>query len=74
MLAGRLAAAGIEAYIPEEYAEQVFSGVVALERLTVRVAAKDYEAAKAIVAESGEVTPTDVPPGLSGPEKEPGPD
>ncbi len=54
LLAGRLAAAGIEALIPEEYSEQIFSGVVGLERITVRVAAKDYEAARAVVAQSAE--------------------
>jgi hypothetical protein len=50
-LAARLEAAGIEAFIPEEFASQVFSAVVPFELVTVRVAAKDYEAAKAIVAE-----------------------
>src|SRR5689334_14952645 len=74
LLVARLDAAGIEAFIPEEYGEQVFSGVVGLERLTVRVAAKDSEAAKAIVAESGDVTPTDIAPGPSGPAEEPGPE
>jgi hypothetical protein len=53
LLADRLEAAGIEAEIPEEYAEQVFSGVIPLSRITVRVAAKDYESAKAVLAESG---------------------
>jgi hypothetical protein len=63
LLVDRLAAAGIEACIPEEYAPQVFSGVIPLERLTVRVAAKDYEAAKATIAEddSGEQVPSEVP-------------
>lgn len=55
LLAGRLEEAGIEAFVPEEYSEQVFSAVIPLARLTVRVAAKDYEAARAvIVAEGGE--------------------
>jgi hypothetical protein len=51
LLVDRLEAAGIEADIPEEYSPQIFSAVIALERLTVRVAAKDYEAAKLIVDE-----------------------
>src|SRR6266567_8712152 len=42
LLAARLEAAGIEACIPEEYAPQVFSAVISLERITVRVVAKDY--------------------------------
>lgn len=58
VLVGLLQEAGIEAWIPEEYAEQVFSGVIALERLTVRVAAKDYGAAMAVVAEGAESPPT----------------
>src|SRR5690349_7645668 len=63
LLVDRLAAAWIEACIPEEYAAQVFSGVIPLERLTVRVAAKDYEAAKAAIAEddSGEQVSSEVP-------------
>lgn len=51
LLVGRLETAGIEACIPEEYAEGVFSGIIPLERLTVRVAARDYEAAKMVLAE-----------------------
>lgn len=65
LLAGRLEAAGIEALIPEEYSEQIFSGVVGLERVTVRVAAKDYEAAMAVVAEGAEATAADLPLGSS---------
>ena len=61
LLAGRLEAAGIESSIPEEYSEQVFSSVVGLERVTVRVAAKDYEAAMAVVAEGAEAASTSVP-------------
>ena len=63
LLVDRLGSAGIEACIPEEYAPQVFSGVIPLERLTVRVAAKDYEAAKAMIAEddSREPVSSDVP-------------
>lgn len=62
LLAGRLEAAGIEASIPEEYSEQVFSAVIGLERLTVRVAAKDYEAAMAVVAEGAETPPATAAP------------
>jgi hypothetical protein len=51
LLVDRLEAAGIEAVIPEEYAEQVFSAVIPLASITVRVAAKDYEAARAVLAE-----------------------
>ena len=58
LLVDRLEAAGIEADIPEEYSPQIFSAVIALERLTVRVAAKDYEAAKRIAAEGSEIAPT----------------
>jgi ribosomal protein L40E len=53
LLVTRLEAAGIEVCTPEEY--QVFGSVIPLELVTVRVAAKDYEAAKAIAAE---VAPT----------------
>ena len=59
MLVDRLEASGIEADIPEEYSPQIFSAVIALERLTVRVAAKDYEAAKQIATEASEVLPAD---------------
>jgi len=52
LLADRLEAAGIEAEIPEEFAPQVFSAVISLERVTVRVPAKDYDAAKEIAAEA----------------------
>src|SRR3974390_1062214 len=58
VLVGRLEEAGIQAWIPEEYAEQVFSGVIGLERLTVRVAAKDYRAAMAVIGEGAEMPPT----------------
>ena len=50
MLADRLEASGIEAEIPEEYAPQVFSGIMPMDLVTVRVAAKDYEAAKLVAA------------------------
>ena len=47
----RLEAAGIEACIPEEYTPQIFWYAVPspLERVTVRVAAKDYETARQIL-------------------------
>jgi hypothetical protein len=70
VLAGRLEAAGIQASIPEEYSEQIFSGVVGLERVTVRVAAKDYKAAMAIVAEGVETTSASVRPGSSARQKD----
>lgn len=59
LLVDRLEAGGLEAVIPEEYAPQVFSGVIPLELMTVRVAAKDLEAAKSILAETPNVTPTE---------------
>jgi hypothetical protein len=61
LLVARLEAAGIEACIPEEYSPQIFSAVIPLERLTVRVAAKDYDAAKAIVLEDVLPSPSDEP-------------
>jgi hypothetical protein len=51
VLKARLEAAGIEAWIPEEFEPQVFSAVIPLERITVRVAAKDFEAAQAVLAQ-----------------------
>src|SRR5262249_46222565 len=56
LLAARLAAAGIEACIPEA-GTQPFSQVIPLGILTVRVAAKDREAAKAIAAGMSETEP-----------------
>jgi len=52
MVRTRLEAAGIEACIPEEYAPQIFWYAIPspLERVTVRVAAKDYETAQEILA------------------------
>src|SRR2546425_10258754 len=52
MVKTRLEAAGIEACIPEEYTPQIFwYGIPSpLERITVRVAAKDYETARQILA------------------------
>jgi hypothetical protein len=57
LLAGRLAAAGIEAYIPES-GTQPFSQVVPLDMATVRVAAKDCEAAEAVAAGMSGAGPT----------------
>jgi hypothetical protein len=51
LLLTRLEAAGIEACIPEEYSAQVFSAIIPFERVTVRVAAKDAEDARAIIAD-----------------------
>lgn len=47
----RLEAAGIEACIPEEYTPQIFwyAAPSPLESVTVRVAAKDYEAARQVL-------------------------
>ena len=67
LLADRLEAAGIEADIPEEYASQVFSSVMPLELVSVQVAAKDYETARAIAAEPVAVTSAEVPGELSVP-------
>jgi hypothetical protein len=65
VLVGRLESAGIEAFVPEEYSEQVFSAVIPLAHLTVRVAVKDYEAATAILAEGTETQPGVSSPGAS---------
>ena len=51
VLKARLEAAGLEAWIPEEYEPQVFSAVIPLERITVRVTTKDYEAAQAVLSQ-----------------------
>jgi len=53
ILAARLELAGIEACIPEQDASHVFSNVSPLVRVTVRVAAKDAEAAKALSDTTG---------------------
>ena len=58
LLSTRLEAAGIEACIPEKYAQQIFSNVIPLGGVTVRVAAKDCEAAKAIAAGLAETGPS----------------
>jgi hypothetical protein len=49
----RLEAAGIEACIPEEYTPQLFWNLIPspLESVTVQVAARDYETAKALFDE-----------------------
>ena len=49
----RLEAAGIEACTPEEFTPQIFWDLIPslLERMTVRVAAENYEAAQALFAE-----------------------
>jgi hypothetical protein len=52
ILVSRLESAEIEAYIPEEYSSQVFAGVIPLGMVTVRVAARDYEKAMAVAAET----------------------
>jgi hypothetical protein len=52
MARARLEAAGIEADIPEEYNPQILGNAFPnpLESVTVRVAAKDYETARQILA------------------------
>jgi len=61
-LVSSLEAAGIEVCTPEEY--QPFGGI-ASESVTVRVAAKDYEAARAIAAEMTKTEQTAIPPRIS---------
>ena len=48
----RLESAGIEACIPEEYTPQIFWCAIPspLERVTLRVAAKDFELAKEVLS------------------------
>src|SRR5438045_1260900 len=58
LLLTRLEAAGIETCIPEEYGSQLFSNVIPLGCLTVRVAAKEFEAAKAIAVAMAETDPS----------------
>jgi len=60
-LVERLQEAGIEAWLPEEFG-QVFSGVIALDPITVRVTAKDLEAAKGVIEE---IRATAIVPGPS---------
>jgi hypothetical protein len=53
LLKSRLEAAGIEACIPEEFSPHIFWTMLShpIECVTVRVAAKDYDAAKQLLAE-----------------------
>jgi hypothetical protein len=53
ILKSRLEAAGIEAFIPEEYSPHLFWTLSSnpIECVTVRVAAKDYEAAEQLLRE-----------------------
>lgn len=53
LLKDRLEQAGIEACIPEELGPSPFSIVKPLSRVTVRVARKDLEAAREILAPEG---------------------
>lgn len=52
LVRSRLEAAGIEAFLPEEQTPQIFWCLVPspLEPVTVRVAARDLEAARAVLA------------------------
>ncbi len=50
LLKSELEAVGIEAFIPEEYTTGVFSSITPFQQVTVRVPAKDTEAARNIVA------------------------
>ena len=58
LLSTCLEAAGIESCIPEEYATQIFSNVIPLGCVTVRVAAKDFEAAQAIAVAMAQTEPS----------------
>jgi putative signal transducing protein len=60
LLVSRLEAGGIEACIPEEYSSQIFAGVIPLGMVTVRVAAKDYQEAMSIAAETPGEAPSAV--------------
>jgi ribosomal protein L40E len=68
----RLEAAGIEACMPEEYTPQIFWNVIPspLESVTVRVAAKDYEAAKGLLAEYVDASLPVSQPGAAGAEED----
>jgi ribosomal protein L40E len=61
----RLEAAGIDAFIPEEYTPNILWTAITnpLEGVTVRVAAKDYDAAKALYesAEASAAVPPPIP-------------
>jgi len=58
LLVSLLEAAGIEACIPEEYTPQLFSHVIPLGCVTVRVARKDLEAAQALAGATAENAPS----------------
>jgi hypothetical protein len=64
LLRAQLEAAGIEACIPEELNPQMFWDLVpsVLDAITVRVAAKDYEAAKEFLAALKAAEPPTPPP------------
>ena len=51
LLKDRLEQVGIEACIPEELNPSPFGNFIPMAQVTVRVAAKDYEAAKEVLAE-----------------------
>src|ERR1017187_2774581 len=70
-LKARLESAGIEACIPEEYTPQIFWTFMPtpLQGVTVRVAAKDYEAAKALYGDNVDTALTAPHPGESVSEK-----
>jgi len=66
----RLEAAGIEAFIPEEYTPQILWAAIVspLEGVTVRVDAKDYEAARALYEsfEASGAVPSRISPSNTG--------
>jgi len=63
LLKAQLESAGIEADVPEEFTTGVFSAVIPFQTVTVQVHAKDYEAARAIVAAFAPASaPTSQPP------------
>jgi hypothetical protein len=66
LLKDQLAAAGINACIPEELASSPFGTVPALARITVQVATRDYDAAREIFAASNlpQPPPPPMPPPL----------
>ena len=57
ILLGRLEQAGIEACIPEELDPSPFGNFKPLSQVTVRVAQKDLEAAKEVLAGASEPSP-----------------
>jgi hypothetical protein len=68
----RLEAAGIEACVPEEYTPHLFLNVIPspLESVTVRVAAKDYDAAKALFSNYVDTSMNFAPESAAEPQKE----